>query len=56
MTEKEFEIILNHCTEKQYSFILIDSLKAKFYHNLKEPTEALKKLEEYREEEKLKRK
>ncbi len=50
MNEKEFEIVLNHCTTKQYDFILIDSLKARFLHNLLEPTEALKKLEEYREE------
>ena len=48
MTEKEFEIVLNHCTEKQYNFIMIDTLKAKFTHNFNNPTEALRLLEEYR--------
>lgn len=47
-TEKEFEIVLNHCTKDQYNLILIDTLKAKFNPNFKYPTEALKLLEEYR--------
>ena len=50
MNEKEFEIVLNYCTTKQYDFILIDCLKARFLHNLKEPVEAMKKLTEYRDE------
>ncbi len=52
LNEKEFRIIFEHCTNKQYNNLLIDSLKCQFYHNLKLPTEAMEKLREYQNEQK----
>ena len=49
INKNDFKFIFKFCTYKQYNFILINTLKNKFFHNLDYPLECLKQLKSFKE-------